>query len=191
MGAGRCGRWGTTERRGSSSTSTRCTENHPAPSLACHPGQRPSRLTASGNSEFPPAAMRAGLAAVILRWMRPRYLIVNDSPAFLSAAKNLLERQGLAVVGVAANVSECLRSVDQLAPDVILVDIDLGSDSGFEVARRLARRGIRADVIFISMHTADDYADLIAASGAAGFVSKSELSRKTIEQTLIEAPAAG
>ena len=122
--------------------------------------------------------------------MRPRYLIVDDSPAFLSAARNLLERQGLAVVGVAANVRECLRSVDQLAPDVILVDIDLGNDNGFELARRLARRGIRADVIFISMHAADEYADLIAASGAAGFVSKSELSRSTIERTLIGAPPA-
>ena len=122
--------------------------------------------------------------------MRPRYLIVDDSPAFLSAARDLLERQGLAVVGVAANVRECLRSVDQLAPDVILVDIDLGNDNGFELACRLARRGIRADVIFISMHAADDYADLIAASGAAGFVSKSELSRSTIERTLIGAPPA-
>jgi DNA-binding NarL/FixJ family response regulator len=123
--------------------------------------------------------------------MRPRYLIVDDSPAFLSAARNLLEREGLAVVGVAANVSECLRSVDQLAPDVILVDIDLGSDSGFELARRLARRRIRADVIFISMHAADDYTDLIAASGAAGFVSKSELSRATIERALSGASSAG
>jgi DNA-binding NarL/FixJ family response regulator len=115
---------------------------------------------------------------------------VDDNPAFLSSARNLLERQGLAVVGVAANVSECLRRVDQLAPDVILVDIDLGTDNGFELVRRLARRGIRADVIFISMHVADDYADLIAASGAAGFVSKTELSRATIERTLIGSPEA-
>jgi DNA-binding NarL/FixJ family response regulator len=123
--------------------------------------------------------------------VRTRYLIVDDSPVFLSAARTLLERQGLAVVGVAGNVSECLRSVDQLAPDVILVDIDLGTDTGFELARRLARRGVRADVIFISMHAADDYADLIAASGAAGFVPKSELSRSTIERTLVGASAAG
>jgi DNA-binding NarL/FixJ family response regulator len=132
--------------------------------------------------------MRTPTASVILRGVRPRYLIVDDSPAFLSAARNLLEREGLAVVGVAASTSECLRSVDQLAPDVILVDIDLGTDNGFELARRLARRGIRADVIFISMHAADDYAELIAASGAAGFVPKSELSRATIERTLIAAP---
>lgn len=116
--------------------------------------------------------------------MRARYLIVDDSPAFLSAARNLLEQQGLAVVGVAANVCECLRSVDQLAPDVILVDVDLGNDSGFDLARRLARRGIRAELIFISMHAGEDYADLIASSGAAGFVAKSELSRAAIEQAL-------
>ncbi|MGH2881389.1 MAG: response regulator [Solirubrobacteraceae bacterium] len=130
-------------------------------------------------------------AAVILRWVRPRYLIVDDNPAFLSAARNLLEREGLAVVGVAGNVSECLRNVDQLSPDVILVDVDLGTESGFELARRLARRGIRADVIFISMHAADDYADLIDSSGAAGFVSKAGLSRATIEQALVGTPTAG
>ena len=135
--------------------------------------------------------MRAPTPSVILRPVRPRYLIVDDNTAFLSAARNLLERQGLAVVGVAANVSECLRSVDQLAPDVILVDVDLGRENGFELARRLTRRGIRADVVFISMHAADEYSDLVAASGAAGFVSKSELSRATIERALIEAPAAG
>jgi DNA-binding NarL/FixJ family response regulator len=117
--------------------------------------------------------------------MRPRYLIVDDSPAFLAAARNLLERQGLTVVGVATTIAECLRRVDELAPDVILVDIDLGTDSGFELARRLARRGIRADVIFISMHPADDYGELIATSGAAGFLSKSDLSRAAVERALI------
>jgi DNA-binding NarL/FixJ family response regulator len=135
--------------------------------------------------------MRAPTPGVILRRVRPRYLIVDDSPAFLTAARNLLEHQGLAVVGVAANVCECLRSVDQLAPDVILVDVDLGNDSGFDLARRLARRRIRAELIFISMHAADDYADLIASSGAAGFVAKSDLSRATIERALIGAPEAG
>jgi DNA-binding NarL/FixJ family response regulator len=127
----------------------------------------------------------------MLRSVTPRYLIVDDSPSFLAAARNLLEREGLTVVGVAANVSECLLRVDQLAPDVILVDVDLGNESGFELARRLARRGIRADVIFISMHTADDYAELIAASGAAGFLSKAELSRTAIEHALVAAPPAG
>jgi len=135
--------------------------------------------------------MRVPTPSVILSRVRPRYLIVDDSPAFLAAAQNLLEHQGLAVVGVAANAGECLRSVDQLAPDVILVDVDLGNESGFDLARRLARRGIRAELIFISMHAADDYVDLIASSGAAGFVAKSDLSRATIERALIEAPEAG
>jgi DNA-binding NarL/FixJ family response regulator len=120
--------------------------------------------------------------------VRPRYLIVDDSPSFLAAARKLLERQGLAVVGVAENVSDCLRRVDQLAPDVILVDVDLGNESGLTLMRRLARRGVRAQVIFISMHAADDYAELIAASGASGFLSKSDLSRAAIERTLIGTP---
>jgi DNA-binding NarL/FixJ family response regulator len=134
--------------------------------------------------------MRAPTPSVILRRVGPRYLIVDDSSAFLAAARTLLERQGLSVVGVATNVSECLRCVDRLDPDVILMDIDLEHDSGFELARRLARRGIRAEVIFISTHVADDFADLIATSRAAGFLSKSDLSAAAIERMLITSPGS-
>jgi two-component system, NarL family, nitrate/nitrite response regulator NarL len=114
--------------------------------------------------------------------MRLRYLIVDDSASFLAASRRLLERQGLMVVGVASTVRECLRRVTELVPDVILLDVDLGEESGFEVARRLARHGVGSDVIFMSMHPVDDYADLIATSGALGFLTKSELSRETIEE---------
>ena len=114
--------------------------------------------------------------------MRLRYLIVDDSASFLAASRRLLERQGLNVVGVASTTRECLRRVSELAPDVILVDVDLGEDSGFELARRLARLSIGSDVIFISMHPVDDYGDLVAGSGALGFLTKADLSRETIEE---------
>jgi two-component system, NarL family, nitrate/nitrite response regulator NarL len=128
--------------------------------------------------------MRRSAPSVILRLVRRRYLIVDDSLQFLTAARTLLERQGLWVVGVAATASECLRCAEQLAPDVILVDVDLGHENGFDLARRLARRGISAEVIFISMHAGDDYAEIIAESGAAGFLPKSALSKEAIERVL-------
>ena len=60
--------------------------------------------------------------------MTLRLLIVDDSPHFLRAARGLLERQGLMVVGVAAHGAEALRQVEALHPDLTLVDIDLGGE---------------------------------------------------------------
>jgi CheY-like chemotaxis protein len=65
-------------------------------------------------------------------------LIVDDNWLFLEAARDRLEREGLRVVGVAASSAEALRRVEELRPEVVLVDLMLGSESGFELARRLA-----------------------------------------------------
>jgi DNA-binding NarL/FixJ family response regulator len=55
-----------------------------------------------------------------------RYLIVDDSAGFLSSARRLLERQGITVAGVASNGADAVLRVEELQPDVVLVDIDLG-----------------------------------------------------------------
>ena len=109
-----------------------------------------------------------------------RCLIVDDSPRFLDAARGLLERESVTVVGVASTSAEALRSVQELRPDVTLLDIDLGGESGFELAGRLHRNaGLPPSrMILISTHAEVDYADLIAASPVAGFLSKSALSAR-------------
>jgi DNA-binding NarL/FixJ family response regulator len=112
-------------------------------------------------------------------------LIVDDSPRFLIAARGLLEREGIAVVGVASTGTEAAQQVKQLRPDVILVDIDLGRESGFDVARRLHGDGpMTPRVILISTHAEQDYADLIAASPAIGFLAKTDLSASAIRGLL-------
>jgi DNA-binding NarL/FixJ family response regulator len=114
--------------------------------------------------------------------MTLRLLLVDDSPRFVQAARGLLERQGLTVVGVAAHGSEALRQARALRPDVALVDIDLGGESGFELVRRLQREaGLAAgELILISIHDPDDFAELIAASPAGGFLPKADLSAGAI-----------
>jgi two-component system, NarL family, nitrate/nitrite response regulator NarL len=111
-----------------------------------------------------------------------RLLLVDDSPHFVQAARGLLERQGLTVVGVAAHGAEALRQAQALRPDVTLVDIDLGGESGFELARRLYQEAGLApgELILISIHDPDDFAELIAASPAGGFLSKADLSAAAI-----------
>jgi two-component system nitrate/nitrite response regulator NarL len=113
-----------------------------------------------------------------------RCLIVDDSLRFLDAARALLERQGLEVIGVATTGVEALQQTRALRPDVTLVDIDLGGESGFDVAERLRQDANRAPVILISTHMEEDYLDLIKASPALGFVPKSALSGRAIRDLL-------
>jgi DNA-binding NarL/FixJ family response regulator len=89
------------------------------------------------------------------------------------------------VVGVASTGAEALRRVDDLRPDMVLLDIDLGGESGFELARRLERHARPAPpVILISTHDEQDFADLIAESPVRGFLSKSALSADAIHRLL-------
>ena len=122
-----------------------------------------------------------------------RCLLVDDNDAFLETARALLERQGVQVAGVASNIAGALRQARALRPDVILVDIGLGEESGFELARLLAADGqggqrVHADVILISAQAERDYTDLIAESPAAGFLYKPELSAQRIRQLLGHTP---
>ena len=134
---------------------------------------------------FQLAGMRAGAATCDAEPML-RCLIVDDSPHFLDAARVLLERQGITVVGVASNSAEALRRAAELRPDVTLLDIDLGGESGLELARRLHGQAgpAVAPVILISTHAEQDYAELIAASPAIGFLSKTALSGDAIRDLL-------
>jgi DNA-binding NarL/FixJ family response regulator len=118
--------------------------------------------------------------------MTLRCLIVDDSPRFLEAARGLLEYQGITVVGVASNSAEAFRRAEELRPDVTLVDVDLGGESGLELARRLDGEGAvtRASVILISTHAEQDYAELIATSPAIGFLSKTGISADAIQKLL-------
>ncbi|MDX6645236.1 MAG: hypothetical protein QOK40_963 [Miltoncostaeaceae bacterium] len=118
--------------------------------------------------------------------MALRVLIVDDDRSFLDAARALLERQGLDVVGVASASAEVLRQAAEPHPDVVLVDLRLGAESGFDLARLMAEdeRLGRSAVILISTHAEADFAELIAESPAIGFVPKSELSADAIRRIL-------
>ncbi|MGB6583287.1 MAG: response regulator [Streptosporangiaceae bacterium] len=121
--------------------------------------------------------------------MPQRCLLVDDSEAFLETASLLLEREGLTVVGVASNIAEALRQARALRPDLILVDIGLGDESGFDLARLLTQdgqggQGVGAEVILISTVAEADYRELIDESPAAGFLAKSELSVRGISRIL-------
>ena len=113
-------------------------------------------------------------------------LIVDDNPLFLEAARGLLDREGLPVIGITTTSADALRQAETLRPEVVLVDIMLGGESGFELARRLAEHDGQGGpaVILISTLPETDVAGLIAESPAIGFLPKAELSADAIRQIL-------
>ncbi|QUQ68785.1 response regulator [Kutzneria sp. CA-103260] len=123
--------------------------------------------------------------------MALRCLLVDDSARFLQAARALLEREGL-VVDIALTGADALRRAGAFRPDVVLVDIDLGDESGFELARRLDEH--RFDdrhttggpgIIMVSTHQREDFEELIADSPALGFLAKSALSASAVHELLL------
>jgi CheY-like chemotaxis protein len=122
--------------------------------------------------------------------MEMRCLLVDDNDVFLEAASNLLQREGVTVVGVASSTAEALFQARVLSPDLILVDVGLGDESGFDLARLLAEEGQGgpAEVILISARAEADFADLIGESPAAGFLAKSDLSARVIGRILAYRP---
>ena len=111
-----------------------------------------------------------------------RCLLVDDSRSFLEVARACLDGEGITIAGTATTTAEALSQVSALRPALVLVDICLGHENGFDLARRLA--GNSTAVIMISTAAEADYLDLIAESPALGFLSKAELSAAGIRRIL-------
>jgi DNA-binding NarL/FixJ family response regulator len=112
--------------------------------------------------------------------------IVDDHPSFRATARTLLEEEGFQVVGEAADGVSAVAAVARLQPEVVLLDIQLPDIDGFEVAKRLSRDGMRAQVVLTSSRDEADFGSLVEQSGARGFVAKDELSGAAISALLHE-----
>jgi DNA-binding NarL/FixJ family response regulator len=116
-----------------------------------------------------------------------RCLIVDDNSSFRQEMGGLLKEQGLEVIGGAASAAEALQQIAELRPDVALIDIDLGRDSGLTLATRLRETPGPPNVILISTHDGGAFAELIERSSALGFLPKTELSGAAIRRMLASA----
>jgi DNA-binding NarL/FixJ family response regulator len=112
-----------------------------------------------------------------------KVVIVDDNRHFLNAARDVLQQEGVAVIGIAGTSAKARQLVAVLGPDLVLVDVDLGDESGFDLAQELSEAA-DAKVVLISAYPESDLADLIVASPAVGFVSKSELSASAVSRFL-------
>ncbi|HSC49825.1 MAG TPA: response regulator transcription factor [Gaiellaceae bacterium] len=113
-----------------------------------------------------------------------RVLVVDDHPSFRRCARTLLTEEGFEVVGEAEDGASALALADELAPDLVLLDVQLPDVDGFEVTARLLEREPGLGIVLVSSRERDAYGPRVAASGARGFISKADLSRTALERLL-------
>ena len=130
-------------------------------------------------------ALRLAHASATILFVSRTVLIVDDHPSFRASARAMLESEGFDVVGEAEDGAAALDAVQELTPDVIVLDIQLPDMTGFDVCAELERRdGQRPDIILVSSRDGSDYGELVAASCACGFIPKGELSGDIVASLL-------
>ena len=112
-------------------------------------------------------------------------LIVDDHPSFRASARTLLESEGYEVVGEAENGADAVKAVQELQPDLVLLDVQLPDIDGFQVAEQLRRLVDPPAVVLTSSRDRADYGPCINVCGACGFVPKADLSGAAIAALLV------
>jgi DNA-binding NarL/FixJ family response regulator len=113
-----------------------------------------------------------------------RVLVVDDHPSFRRCARALLTAEGFEVVGEAENGAAALALAGELAPDLVVLDIQLPDLDGIEVTARLLEREPGLPIVLVSSRDRDAYGTRIEASGARGFIAKADLSGAALQRLL-------
>jgi DNA-binding NarL/FixJ family response regulator len=119
---------------------------------------------------------------------RPTVLLADDHRHVLEAVSGLLDTD-FELVAAVADGQRALESTRRLDPDVVVLDITMPGLNGFQVAAELKRTGSRARIVFLSMHSADDYVATAITSGADGYVLKTRIQPDLIRALHLCSPA--
>lgn len=111
-------------------------------------------------------------------------VIADDHPSFRASARAILESEGFEVIGETEDGASAIAAVRDLAPDVLLLDVQLPDVDGFAVCKELGRNSGPPAVVLVSSRDACDYGGLIEQSGARGFIAKAELSGAALTDLL-------
>jgi DNA-binding NarL/FixJ family response regulator len=101
-----------------------------------------------------------------------RVVIVDDHDLFRTGLRNLLSEQGVQVVGEAANGRDALRQVSELAPDVVIMDLNMPVISGVETTRQLAAVAPLTRVVVLTISADDEDVMNAVVAGACGYLLK-------------------
>lgn len=112
-----------------------------------------------------------------------RVVLADDHPVTREGIRNLLDKAiDIEVVGEANGGTEALRLAQELAPDVLLLDMEMPDLKGVEVARQLQAAGSPVRILALSAHADNEYIRGLLATGAAGYLIKEE-----VPDTIVEA----
>jgi DNA-binding NarL/FixJ family response regulator len=103
--------------------------------------------------------------------IRPRVLVADDYPALLEATTALLNPQ-FEVVGTATDGATLVSEALRLLPDVIVSDITMPVMGGIDAARQLRESAPSAKIVFLTIHSEEQFMKACLAEGALGYVLK-------------------
>lgn len=127
-----------------------------------------------------PRPWRCGTMAAVAQTV----VIVDDHAGFRAQAAGLLEAAGYEVVGSCPDGRSGLAAIAALSPDVALVDVQLPDIDGFALIAHLDGGSDGPAIVLISSREAADYGGRLGRSGAVGFITKAELSARSLAQVI-------
>ncbi len=101
-----------------------------------------------------------------------RVLVVDDHDLFRTGLRNLLEEEGVNVVGEAENGENAIRLASDLAPDVVIMDLNMPGAGGVETTRRLSSLAPLSRVVVLTISADDDDVMNAVMAGACGYLLK-------------------
>ncbi len=111
-----------------------------------------------------------------------KVLLVEDHPMFREHLGQLIDRDlGMSVCGEADNIRDAMRLIHETQPDIAIVDITLRGSSGLELLKDIKAQGLDINVLVLSMHDEELYAERALRAGAKGYITKNEASTEAIQ----------
>jgi DNA-binding NarL/FixJ family response regulator len=111
-----------------------------------------------------------------------KVLLVEDHPMFREHLGQLIDRDlGMSICGEADNIRDAMRLILETKPDIAIVDITLHGSSGLELLKDIKAQGLDINVLVLSMHDEELYAERALRAGAKGYITKNEASNEVIE----------
>jgi len=105
---------------------------------------------------------------------RPTVVVADDHRRMLDAVSTLLA-DDFRLVAAVTDGRQAVEAVNRLEPDVVVLDITMPELDGFRTAQALRKAGSRAEIVFLTLHDADDYVEAALRSGAKGYVMKARM----------------
>jgi len=111
-----------------------------------------------------------------------KVLLVEDHPMFREHLGQLINRDlGMSICGEVDNIRDAMRLILETKPDIAIVDITLHGSSGLELLKDIKAQGLDLNVLVLSMHDEELYAERALRAGAKGYITKNEASSEVVE----------